>query len=184
MMTTAQLFLALIGLLATPGPTNALLALAAAQGGGRRALRLVPVVLAAYAAVVLPLWLWGDQALSALPILRPLVTGLAAIWVAWLAVRLWQLPGAGAAPATTVTARHIAVTTLLNPKALILGLVLLPGSGATGLALFALVVPVVSVLWLLLGAGALRRLGPGLNRASAVWLAVLSLTLAARAMAG
>lgn len=183
-MPFADLLLATLALLATPGPTNALLALAAAQRGLGAALPLVAVVLGAYLAVVLPLMLWGAAALQAVPVLQPLVAGVAALWVARLALRLWHLPPPGEDPGPAVTASGLALTTVLNPKALILGLVLLPGTQAPGLAVLAAAVTAVSVLWVCLGAGLLARLGRGLNRAAALWLAALSLLLAARAMAG
>jgi threonine/homoserine/homoserine lactone efflux protein len=183
-MPLAELFLAMLALLATPGPTNALLALAAAQRGLAAALALIPVVLGVYLAVILPLTLWGAAALQAVPVLQPLVAGLAALWVARLALRLWHLPPPGPGPGAEVSAAAIALTTALNPKAPILGLVLLPGTGVPGVGGLVAAVTLVSVLWAALGAGLLARLGRGLNRAAALWLAALSLVLAARAMAG
>ena len=54
----------------------------------------------------------------------------------------------------------------------------------TSEAIFAAVMPPVSLLWITLGAGVLSRSGRWLNRGSALWLALLSVLLAARAMAG
>ena len=67
-----------------------------------------------------------------------------------------------------------------------MALVLMPGLNAPGaaLAIFAAVMPPVSLLWITLGAGVLSRTGRWLNRGSALWLALLSVLLAARAMAG
>ena len=53
-----------------------------------------------------------------------------------------------------------------------------------GVGVLLAAVTLASVLWVALGAGLLTRLGRGLNRAAALWLAALSLVLAARAMAG
>lgn len=183
-MSLFALTLALLALLATPGPTNALLALAGARGGLAAALRLVPVVLAAYLVVVVPLTLWGAPLVAQLPMLRPVVTGLAALWVARLAVKLWHLPPV--ADVGAVSPGALGLTTLLNPKGLIVGLVLLPAHPAPGAALaaFALAVTLASLLWAALGAGVLSRAGGWLNRGSALWLAGLSLLLAARAFAG
>ena len=184
-MTSLHLALALLALLATPGPTNALLALAGARRGVGAALPLVPVEMAAYLAVIAPLLLWGAPVVAALPVLKPALAGLAALWVGRLAVGLWRMPVA-AEQMAAVTARSVAVTTFLNPKALVMGLVLMPGrqDPATALAVFALVLPPVSLLWITLGAGLLSRAGRWLNRGSALWLAALSLLLAARAVAG
>jgi threonine/homoserine/homoserine lactone efflux protein len=182
-MTLAALTLALLALLATPGPTNSLLAVAGAERGFRAALPLVPVELCAYLAIVVPLVIWGNPLINGLPILRPLVTGCAAVWVAWLALRLWQRP-ASFDPASRVGAVQVGVTTLLNPKALIFGLVLVPeaASPATGLAVFAGLVPAVSLLWIGLGAGALSRAGRWVSRGAALWMAGLSLLLVAKAL--
>lgn len=185
-MTSLHLAFALLALLATPGPTNSLLALAGARQGLVTALPLIPVEMAAYLAAITPLLLWGAPVVAALPVLKPALAALAALWVARLAIRLWRMPEAAGQSATAVTARSVAVTTLLNPKALVMGLVLMPAlqHPVGALAVFALVLPAVSVLWITLGAGLLSRAGRWLNRGSALWLAALSLLLAARAMAG
>lgn len=177
--------LALLALLIAPGPTNALLALAGAQGGLRLALVRVPLVMAAYLAVVAPLLVWGAPLAESLPLLRAVLSGLAALWAARLALRLWSLPGA-AATGAEVSPGAIVVTTLLNPKGLIAGLVLLPGQGPVLplLALFAACALGAGAVWALLGAGLLRRAGRWLTRGSAVGLAALSLALALRAAAG
>lgn len=185
-MTLLELNLALMALLITPGPTNAVLALAGAQAGLRAALRLIPVVLLCYLCVIVPLVLWGAPMMDHLPLLRPVLTGLAALWVARLAFGLWHLPAVHSAAAQQVTVRQMAVTTLLNPKSLIFGLVLIPAAPAIwpGLIGFAVQVPVVSALWAGLGARVLSRSGPWLNKGAAIWLALLSLLLAAKAFAG
>lgn len=185
-MTLIDLTLATLALLATPGPTNAVLALAGAQSGLRRGLRLIPVVLLCYLIVVAPLLIWGAPVLDSLPLLRPILTGSAALWVGRLAFRLWHLPVHSGTSADPVSPSQTAITTLLNPKSLIFGLVLLPAHQPvwTGLIMFTGLVPLVSTAWLALGAGLLSRSGLWLNRGSALWLAALSLLLAAKAFAG
>ena len=185
-MTAATLALALLALLITPGPTNSLLALSGARSGLVPSLRLIPVELAAYLAVIAPLLLWGAPLVAQLPLLRPLLAAVAALWVAWLALRLWRMPTALPGEVQAVTAGNLALTTLLNPKALVIALVLMPGldAPAAALAIFVAVMPPVSLLWITLGAGVLSRSGHWLNRGSALWLALLSVLLAARAMAG
>jgi threonine/homoserine/homoserine lactone efflux protein len=184
-MTLIQLSLAALALLATPGPTNALLALAGAQSSLRAGLRLIPVVMLCYLAVVAPLLIWGGPLLEKLPLLRPMLTGAAALWVARLAYRLWHLPQTQSATTSAVGARQIAITTLLNPKSLIFGLVLLPSHQPiwASLIAFLCLLPVVSALWVALGAKLFAR-APWLNKGSAVWLAALSVMLAAKAFAG
>lgn len=185
-MNTLHLVLAILALLVTPGPTNSLLALAGARRGVQAALPLIPVEMAAYLTVITPLLIWGAPLVATLPMLKPILAGVAALWVARLAFALWRMPGFTDPATALVTARSVSVTTLLNPKALVMGLVLMPAlhAPATALLVFVLILPPVSLVWITLGAGLLSRAGRWLNRGSALWLAALSLLLAARAMAG
>jgi threonine/homoserine/homoserine lactone efflux protein len=182
-MSLIHLSLAVLALLVSPGPTNALLALAGAQSGLRAGLRLIPAVVLCYLLVIAPLLLWGGVALAQLPLLRPLLTGLAALWVARLAFRLWSLPPTLDQSTARVTPSQIAITTLLNPKSLIFGLVLLPSHQPIwqGVIGFLCLLPLVCGLWVGLGAKLFVRFGPWVNKGSALWLAALSLLLAAKA---
>jgi threonine/homoserine/homoserine lactone efflux protein len=76
------------------------------------------------------------------------------------------------------------VTTLLNPKALVFGLVLIPAGPdlVAGLWLFAGLVIVVSLAWLWLGAQLAGRFQPLVNRGGAVWLGVLAALLLGRVL--
>ncbi len=103
-MTLMELSLALLALLITPGPTNALLALSGAQNGMRAGLRLIPIVLVCYLCTVLPLALWGAPILHRLPLLRPILPGLRRCgWRDWhlgcgSRLRIWQLLRGRSAP--------------------------------------------------------------------------------------
>lgn len=179
-MSLTALVLALLGLLLTPGPTNTLLALAGAERGWRGALWLVPMEVLAYLAVCLPLALLGESLAGAHPALGPGLQAATGLWVAVLALKLWRPPAA--VGAVSVSGRQVFVTTLLNPKALIIGLVLLPGDDPAlrGLVFAALAAGVAAV-WAGLGACLARRgdgparRRPGLaRRAAGLWLGVLS----------
>ena len=184
-MTTTELSLAVLALLLTPGPTNSLMLLAGAERGLAAALRLIPAELAGYLLTVVPLVLIGQRVLTAWPGLALAVALAAAVWVAVLAVRLWRLPALAAQ--ASVSVRALFVTTALNPKALIFGLVLLPSPDRLGnLALFAASVVGVAVLWAGLGA-ALRGNGLRqpralfvLRRLASVFLAAMSVLLVLR----
>lgn len=182
-MTFTAMLAALSALLLTPGPTNTLLALAGAERGWHAALRLVPLEIAAYLAVALPLAVAGVALEAHLPALRPLLAGGAGVWVMVLAARMWQLPAAGSAP--SVSGGRVFLTTLLNPKGLVIGLVLLPGTqlGLRVLAL-AVLIGLVAAFWAALGAlltggtsGPAPRGAAIFRRLAAVWLGVLSLGL-------
>lgn len=187
-MTLLEVVLAVLVLLVTPGPTNSLLLVAGAERGWRGAARLIPAELGGYLATVMPLALVGAPLLVALPAARTALALVAAAWVSWLAVAMWRLPAAeGGRP--TVTARRVLVTTLLNPKALVFGLVLLPapdpGRLALHVGLFAGEVVGVALLWTAMGATLRARserpgLPPGWRRAASVWLGALALYLAGR----
>ncbi len=186
-MTVFELTLAILLLLLTPGPTNSLVLVAAAERGWTGAMRLVPAELAGYFLSVLPLSLVGAALLADHAGLQQGVTLAAALWVAYLAVKLWQ-PLAAVTGGQSVGARTLFVTTALNPKALIFGLVLLPSPDrlVLNLALFAGLVVLVAAIWAA-GGAVLRGGGIGqpralfvLRRLASVWLAAISVMLIAR----
>ena len=197
-MTTVELTVAIAFLLITPGPTNTLLAVAGAERGVARAVRLIPAELAGYLTTVAPLALVGGTLLSAVPQLRPVLTAVAALWVAWLAIGFWRMAraqdsgGHGADARPAVTAAKIFVTTLLNPKALVFGLVLLPAGPSLPAAFgnFVLQIVVVATLWAGVG-HRLRQadrsrtgLPPWVQQQAAVWLAIVATLLAWRVVTG
>lgn len=97
-MTLTRTALVISALLLTPGPTNTLVAVAAAERGFLRALRLVPAELACYMAAVQPLPWAGPWLMARVPGAAQVITAAAALWFAVPAARLWQLPGPGAVP--------------------------------------------------------------------------------------
>jgi threonine/homoserine/homoserine lactone efflux protein len=188
-MTQLETALAILLLLVTPGPTNTLLALAGAERGWLRALRLIPSELLGYLSVTLPLALVGARLLEAAPTARTLVTAAAGAWVLWLALSMWRLPDAQSA-GLTVTARRVMVTTMLNPKGLVFGLVLLPATEVAKLlgnfALFVTLIVAVAASWALLGsvlhkpATASSGLPGAWRRAASLWLGALGVYLLGR----
>ena len=189
-MPIPDLIIALTVLLLTPGPTNTLMALAGAERGPGHAAGLIPLELAAYLCVAVPLALAGAGLLTAVPGLLAAVTAVAAAWVLWLAIRMWRCPVAQQDGPATVTPFRVFLTTLLNPKALIIGLVLLPGpSLPLRTAVFAALVCGAALTWIGLGAALARRgaspvtgVSPLWRRSAAVWLGLLSAALAFRAV--
>lgn len=186
-MTLAAFLFAILALLLAPGPTNTLMAVAGARGGPGAVLRLLPAEVLGYLAAVLPLALAGAGVLGRWPGASAALTVAAAIWVMLLAVRLWR-QGTGPRDAAAVTPARVFITTVLNPKALIFGLVLLPAPEDAGflprLALFCLAVLAVAMVWGL--GGALARQGDAggqrlqiVQRAASVWLGVVSVSLVA-----
>ncbi len=188
-MTMIDLTLAILVLLITPGPTNTLLFLAGAERGWRPALRLIPAELAGYLLMVVPLALVGATVLHDAPQARALVAIAAGLWVAWLAIKLW-LPQTVQSGSERVSAALVFTTTMLNPKALIFGLVLLPSPDTLGnhLALFSALVVLVAVGWAGFGAwlggdsGSETGAMLWIRRGASVWLSVVSLTLLAKGL--
>lgn len=188
-MPTLQFCLSLIVLLFAPGPTNALLALGGAEAGAWRTLRLLPLVVVAYACTVLPLAALGADLLRQHLWIQMTVTLAAALWVAWMALTLWRRPAAGAATAGSMNGAKLFVTTLLNPKAFIIGLVLIPGQASQGAAVasFFAVLVIAAAAWVLLGAalhGERAATGlPILRRVCAGWLGLLAVMLGSSLLA-
>lgn len=186
-MTYAAFMTAALALLLAPGPTNTLMGVAGAQAGLGRVMRLLPAELLGYLTAILPLAWLGAGVLEQWPVAAILLKLAAALWVMVLAVRLWGLPGGGT-EAGAVGVRRIYVTTLLNPKALIFGLILLPAPGNAQflpkLALFCLMVAGVALIWG--SAGRLTQLGDNggrrllvVQRLASGWLALVSVMLVA-----
>jgi len=189
-MSMTELALALIVLLLTPGPSNTLMLLAGTEKGLLRSAALIPVELSAYLAAVLPLALASGALADRLGALRPAIAVAAGIWVLYLAWSMWRMAPDGAAPAA-VTARRLWVTTFLNPKGLVMGLVLLPaaGVGVASVALLSACIATVAAFWAFVGCclpgpeeGA--AFPPLLRRLAAFWLAGLSVFIVAGGFAG
>lgn len=198
-MISGAFLLGLVLLLATPGPTNTLLALAGAtqapDKAGRFLLpRLLLAELAGYLSAVLLLGALMHVVGDGIEMIRPALQAAAALYLALAAMRMWRARGEVAAGAA-VAPSQIFATTLLNPKTLIIALVLMPagwsGQGAVAaahLAAMALVIPLAGGAWFLGGRGLARAAGSRLRRAipraSAVLLSLFAMVLAGRALAG
>lgn len=149
-------------LLLTPGPTNTLLAIAGAARKRGWGLCCIGAELAGYLTTVLPVHFLAAPLLEAHPDLARAVTGLAALWVLALSLRLWTSEPDFAGH-ETVTPRLVYVTTVLNPKGLVIALALLPGTLDANLlaclGVMLVLVPAIAGLWLTLGGTLIRVAG-------------------------
>lgn len=194
-MSLSAFTLAVLLLLLTPGPTNTLLAVSGAARGVKASLPLIGAELGGYLTAILPLVFLAAPLLADQPVVALLVKLVSTLWVLILAARLWIRPLFASQPGA-VTAASVYGTTLLNPKGLIVGLVLVPTAG-TGtvealaaplpyLAAFSMLVVCVATCWLSFGAailGRLARTNPLLfGRIAASFLVVFALSLAGRAI--
>jgi threonine/homoserine/homoserine lactone efflux protein len=179
-----------LALLAMPGPTNTLLAASGAEAGLRRSAHLLAAELAGYLLAILLIRALSEPLIAAYPGLAKLLQGLIAAYVAYLALRLWRRGAQPHAPGRCVTFPHVFATTLLNPKAAVFALVLLPaGMGPEAilprLGLLSALIATAGLGWVMLGAALQRRLrnpaAAGLGyRAGSVILLVLAVMTASR----
>ena len=158
-MTSPLLFcISVIAILATPGPTNTLLAISGASAGLRRSWPLVVAELTGYVTAILIVGLLVGPALSRpgpFVIVRIAIT----LYLAYLSIRLWRLPPPDLHASRSVGPRDVLVTTLLNPKASIFALAIIPMQSSNWpldlIGFCAMLLP-MSLLWIGIGV-AMRR---------------------------
>lgn len=179
---------ALLLLLLTPGPTNTLLAMAGASRGVRQSLPLMVAEVAGYFTTVLPLVTFAGPFLAEAPLFANGVKLCSSAWVLSLAARLWVAPPT-ATGETFIRMRSVYWTTVTNPKALIIGLALIPAGTpqiAAYLGVLAAAILFVATLWLSFGAvviGIVHRRHPALiGRVAATCLLFFAAGLAGRAV--
>ncbi|WEK50760.1 MAG: LysE family transporter [Candidatus Kaistia colombiensis] len=180
--------LAVLALLAVPGPTNTLLATSGAAIGMRRSLKLVLAELGGYwLAIGILIQIVGPLAAHhpIVPILSKIV---ASAYLAWSALALWRNAAREAAPGgEPISVRRVFVTTLLNPKALIFAFAIFPaGDWATLLpfaGLFTALVVGVACAWIALGSGLSRSAAGFATPARVARLAAVALVLFASVIA-
>jgi threonine/homoserine/homoserine lactone efflux protein len=158
--------LAVLAVLGTPGPTNSLLATAGATAGLRRSLPLIAAEAAGYTLAILTIGLLLGPVLAGAPLLATVLRLAVGAYLLLLAVRLWRRGGTALATGAVITPRQVFVTTLLNPKAIVFALGILPFAAGQGvwppymLGFLALLIAVATA-WItagaLLGAAAGRR---------------------------
>lgn len=184
--------LAVLGLLATPGPTNTLMAASGAQRGVLRSLPLLVGELGGYA-IAITAWIELVGAVAATQPFVPTLAKLVAVaFLLWSAVKLWRSAGGAEMEQRGITLSRVFLTTLLNPKALVFAFAIFPPLDFVARlphgAVFALLVVATAIGWMALGAGAQKTSGGLLtssrvDRITAVALAVFGLLLAVQAMA-
>lgn len=148
--------LAVLALLAVPGPTNTLLAASGAAAGYRRSLRLLPAELGGYWIAIGVLLLVVGPLAAAHPFVPILSKLVASLYLVYSAILLWRSAGRGMMEgAGPITFARVFTTTLLNPKALIFAFAIFPrGDIATIVpfaGLFSLLVVCVAQGWIALG---------------------------------
>lgn len=190
-MSPLQFVLAVLLLLATPGPTNTLLSLSGTAVGFRRSMPLMAGEIGGYLCVIVPVATFVAPLLEARPLVGIALKLAAACWILSMAARLW-MSGHRNAAAGSISVMQVFTTTILNPKALIIGLAIMPHGPLAMLApwivLFCLLVLLAATGWILAGTVLGKAVGgargaPVLRRVAAVFLVLFSMGMAGTAVA-
>jgi len=177
--------------LATPGPTNTLLASSGAQAGFRRSLPLVPAELAGYAIAIVSWGLFLEPASTALPWLKPALKLACAAYLVAMAWDLWRNAG-DKGSGNGLGAGRVFSATLLNPKALLFAIAIFPaaafremGAFLQSMGFFAATIVPIALAWIGFGStlsGPDARIRPRLvQRGAALILVTFSTSLGATA---
>jgi threonine/homoserine/homoserine lactone efflux protein len=143
---------AIVLLLLVPGPTNTILATAGATLGFARSLPLLIGELAGYDSLIATIRMLFVHELRQDPWVGAGLRVLSAAYLSILAASLWR--AARSPSAAAITLGRVFVTTLLNPKGLIVALVLIPPNDAATVPYmieFSLLVPLLGSGWVALG---------------------------------
>jgi threonine/homoserine/homoserine lactone efflux protein len=164
-METPPLFiLTVLTILGLPGPTNSLLATSGAAAGWRQSWPLVLAEASGYLATIMLLGFVLGPVLAGSPAIKTVLRSAVGIYLLMLAWKLWGRGAAGPDQVRAISFRELFVATLLNPKAVIFALAVIPFGKPhvwAYLVGFAAMVLVAGTGWLLFGdaAGRLARAG-------------------------
>lgn len=192
-MTDVVTFLfAALALLATPGPTNTLLATSGATRGFGRSLGLLAGELSGYLLAIAILIAAIGPIVATMPAFGLALSAAITLYLIRLAWVLWNDGGHELIGERPVTLGRVFLTTLLNPKAIVFAFTLLPSRGAPELlpwlGLLSALIVLVGTCWIAVGAG-LKQGARGItvsrlaHRAGAVVLAVFAALIGATALA-
>ncbi len=150
---------AIVILLAVPGPTNSLLFLSGAERGFRPSLKLLFGEAAGYLSVIIPLATAAAPFFESHPVAAAALKLAAAAWIAFLAIKLWRRP-TSARGTSSVSVKGIFITTLLNPKALVIGLTTMPSGSLSEIlpwiGFFLFMLTAIACCWIAAGALAVQ----------------------------
>jgi len=156
-MDLLPFILASVSLLATPGPTNTLLATSGAAVGVQRSLPLLAAEVTGYLLSILILRALIGPLVASVPAFGLGRRTIVVVYLVVLAVDVWKRSPARDGESGPVTLSRVFVTTLLNPKAIIFAFTILPQEGDANFAALwhaalALQIVVVGACWITAGA--------------------------------
>ena len=147
-------------ILICPGPTNALLATSGATVGWRRSLPLLLAEVTGYLISILTIGFVIGREIAGMPRVAVALKVVAGIYLVALALRMWKTRLE--VQQAVVSFRRVFLTTLVNPKALLFALVVIPmhqPNTASYLAAFFIIVPIIGSVWLAIGSMINRGIG-------------------------
>jgi threonine/homoserine/homoserine lactone efflux protein len=142
-------------ILATPGPTNTLMATAGAVSGVGRSLHLLLAEVTAYLIAIYAIRVIAAPVLMQYPALSIALKVTVALYLVYLAIKLWRRPIVIDENAKAISFANVFVTTLLNPKALVFALTVFPPENElmlTRTIAFCALVLAAGGGWIVLGA--------------------------------
>lgn len=151
-------------LLATPGPTNTLLATSGAAVGVRRSMPLLAAELGGYVVSIVALRSLIGPVVAAIPAFGTALRAAVVAYLLYLALRLWRRGAEAIGEESPVTFARVLITTLLNPKSIIFAFTILPQGGSTAilapwLGALAGLITLIGGCWIAAGASLGKGLG-------------------------
>jgi len=184
-MIASTFILASAAILLTPGPTNTLLAASGAVMGLRRAL-VLPLAESLGYAVAVSGFVWLACAVAGIHWAMPALKAVAAVWLLYSAIRLWSAKVAVAPEPGRRAFLRVLLTTLLNPKAMLVGTLMIPQlpplQAAPFVGGYVAMAYLAGLCWVMLGANLPRGFRPYAYKAAALVLTLFSLIAAGGAV--
>ena len=183
--------LAVLAVLATPGPTNTLMAVAGATQGVSKGLKLIPAEVAGYLTSISLLIFIFQPVLAALPLAATVLRIGCGSYLAILALTMWRASSRDAGQTSLVSFQRVFITTLLNPKSLIFAFQIFPTGGIrltlSFLGAFALICVAAATMWICIGATLRLRTqafltGVAIRRFTAIVLGLFAILFLATAI--
>ncbi|MET3898697.1 threonine/homoserine/homoserine lactone efflux protein [Devosia sp. UYZn731] len=185
--------LAVLALLAVPGPTNTLMA---AVGASRGVVKSLPFLAGELGGYFIAITFW-TEVVGAVATSQPLVPVvakfIAAAFLIWSGWKLWSAAGRADLKERGITLWRVFATTLINPKGPVFAFAIFPQVGFVArvpyLGVFAVLVVVTAIGWMSLGMVA-QKSARGLltsarvERVTSVALAVFAVLLVVQTVEG
>lgn len=153
-MNATEFTVSALLLLISPGPTNTILAVSGATIGFRNS-ALMPVAGAFAYVVAISVYAFWRESLETSPLAFSIVKLIASSWLIFSAWILWRKPVSSQTLGKRDAFRRVFITTLVNPKAMIVGVMMIPAAVASEtmqwIIGFALMSIVSGWLWVAIG---------------------------------